>query len=227
MHSTNQIINDLALWREYVDPEGLYSEEEFAELSADQKLKIMTDCGFDIDTSVAAATIGRKGGLKGGLSTSEAKQAAVRNNGQKGGRPRRTIRVRNVYTGQQSVLCVRHEKANVVGSAVHEMVGDVQVQGPGPDGACEACEAGLPDGTRAGVSLTMAQRCNIPETLAQRLRELVVGGDAPSRSRHLELLRNEVRRVLLGDRLRGPNRTLPGGMTTRQIVSILQQEGLL
>ena len=38
------------------------------------------------DTSTAAATLGRKGGQ----STSEAKRAAVRENGKKGGRPRKS-----------------------------------------------------------------------------------------------------------------------------------------
>lgn len=37
----------------------------------------------------AAALLGRRGGLKGGLSTSPAKQAASRANGCKGGRPRK------------------------------------------------------------------------------------------------------------------------------------------
>jgi hypothetical protein len=38
----------------------------------------------------AAVALGRKGGLIGGTATTEAKAAAARENGLKGGRPRKT-----------------------------------------------------------------------------------------------------------------------------------------
>lgn len=43
----------------------------------------------EVDISEAARIMGRKGGKVGGKSTSEAKKKAVRENGKKGGRPKK------------------------------------------------------------------------------------------------------------------------------------------
>lgn len=49
---------------------------------------ICSDCAMAWEVEQAAAILGRKGGKIGGKSTSPAKQAAVRENGRKGGRPK-------------------------------------------------------------------------------------------------------------------------------------------
>lgn len=43
------VTETLELWREYVDPMGLYTPEEFEDLTPEARLKILADCGWDPD----------------------------------------------------------------------------------------------------------------------------------------------------------------------------------
>ncbi|NDB18873.1 MAG: hypothetical protein EB027_06390 [Actinobacteria bacterium] len=73
----------------------------------------------------------------------------------------------------------------------------------------------------------MTDLVDIPEPVAVRLRELIVGGTPQHRSRVMHLARNEVRRVLLGHSVSNKRRKLPGGLTMQEIVRTLRAEGLL
>ena len=44
--SNQEIASNLALWREYVDPNGLYDDEEFGRLTPEKAARIMWECGF-------------------------------------------------------------------------------------------------------------------------------------------------------------------------------------
>lgn len=84
--STHQICANISLWWEFVDPNRLTSEEEFSNMSVADKLQTLRECGWEPDSSMAAAALGRKGGQ----AKSAAKTQAARQNGAKGGRPRKT-----------------------------------------------------------------------------------------------------------------------------------------
>ena len=66
-----------------------FSDADGQEYRVDQGRWIKTDAHGRPTKDPAAVSLGRRGGLKGGRSTSEAKQAAARANGAKGGRPKK------------------------------------------------------------------------------------------------------------------------------------------
>jgi hypothetical protein len=46
-HTNYEIASLWRLWVEYVDPNGVMTEEEWTELELDQKLSLMNHCGFE------------------------------------------------------------------------------------------------------------------------------------------------------------------------------------
>ena len=76
-----EIAESFDLWGEYVDPAATMTRAEFDALTIDERINIITET-FGRERSEAAAALGRM--------TSESKAAAARENGKKGGRPRKS-----------------------------------------------------------------------------------------------------------------------------------------
>lgn len=202
------------------------------------------------DISAAAAAMGRKGGSV----KSERKAASSAANGAKGGRPAGnklhavTVRECTVEGLEQTVRVYAANADDAFARGVHKLYGKAtwfkqdsgllpgygQIFKPAPECGPMAHRAvtmrvqiTVEEVSQSGIAPRMTDLVDIPEPVAIRLRELIVGGTSQHRSRVLHLARNEVRRVLLGHSVSNKRRKLPGGLTMQQIIRTMRDEGLL
>ena len=200
----------------------------------------------DNNLSAAAAALGRKGGSV----RSERKAASSAANGAKGGRPagnklhKLTVRECSVDGREQHVRVYAANGDDALARGIHKLYGKrahfnqllpgyghvvEPLRGQPMQHTCisEHVRVTVEEVSQSGIAPRMTDLVDIPEPVAIRLRELIVGGTSQHRSRVLHLARNEVRRVLLGHSVSNKRRKLPGGLTMQQIIRTMRDEGLL
>ena len=79
-YSNQEIASNYTLWMEFVDPDGIDTESAFNAMSIERKISIIEDC-FPESKSKAAKALRSV--------NSPAQQSAARENGRKGGRPKK------------------------------------------------------------------------------------------------------------------------------------------